>query len=150
MKDLKISKPVNNLKITSRYGYRWLNNKLQFHDGIDVISQTGDNSVFSIFDGVVVYDFDFYIHKLRFEDKKHSGGNYIIIKSILENEIYFIRYLHLLKNYLSISEVVSSGDLIGEYADVGYSFGSHLHIDAFDSRWKKINIEKFLKKYGVI
>lgn len=150
MKDLKkISSPVLNAKITSNYGYRVLNYKLNFHNGIDIVSTTYVTDVFSILDGEVVFDFDLYKHELRFKDTKHSGGNYVIIKSIIDNEIYFLKYLHLLKNFVSLAEKVKSGQKIGIYGDVGYSFGSHLHISVYNHRWDIINPNIVFKKIGL-
>jgi murein DD-endopeptidase MepM/ murein hydrolase activator NlpD len=150
MKSLRVSKPLKDLKITSHYGLRSLDGKMQFHDGIDLISTSGNNLVYSIFDGIVCYDFDFYNHALRFKDKKHSAGNYVIIKSIIDNDIFYIRYLHLIENFVTINQMIDSGQTIGKYGDVGYSFGAHLHIDMFNRNWEKIDVESFLKKYEVL
>lgn len=150
MKSLNVSKPVNKPKITSKYGFRILNGKPQFHNGIDLISIDFNNSVYSIFDGKVVYDFDNYIHELRFLHRKHSGGNYVIIQSIIDNELYFLKYLHLKENYVKLNEQVKAGDRIGVYDDVGYSFGAHLHLSIYDHKWNIINPMKVLKKYEVL
>jgi murein DD-endopeptidase MepM/ murein hydrolase activator NlpD len=150
MKDIKTSKPVDKPKITSNFGWRILNNKKQFHDGIDFVSEDGNTYVYSIFDGKVVYDFDNYIHAMRFSDPRHSGGNYVIIQNFLEGEYFFIKYLHLKENYVSLNEDVKAGQKIGIYADVGFSFGSHLHITIYNYKWKIINPNTILKKYEII
>jgi len=150
MSDIKISKPVNKPKVTSDFGWRILNNKKQFHDGIDFISEDKNPNVYSIFDGKVVYDFDNYIHAMRFKDTKHSGGNYVIIQSFIESEYFFIKYLHLKENYVSLNDNVIAGQKIGIYDDVGFSFGAHLHITIYNYKWKIINPNILLKKYEII
>lgn len=33
--------------------------------------------------------------------------------------------------------MVTKGMLLGEYGDVGYSFGAHVHIDVWTADWSK-------------
>lgn len=134
--------------ITSNYGYRILNGKKQFHDGIDWISST-DRNVLSFADGQVTYDQDWYEESKRWTDKRHSGGNMVIIKHQILGKTYFIRYLHLKFNTVSQGQIIKRGQVIGEWADVGYSFGAHLHTDAYDSGWNKIDIQALLKLAGL-
>jgi|WetSurMetagenome_2_1015567.scaffolds.fasta_scaffold113560_2 murein DD-endopeptidase MepM/ murein hydrolase activator NlpD len=142
--------PVKNPIITSHYGKRVLNNVREFHDGVDFIDSQNQRQVYSILPGVCVYDFDSYKPDLAFTDKQHSGGNMIIIDSVYDNEHYFIRYLHLLNNDVSIKSNVNESDIIGVYADVGRSYGAHLHIDAYDKNWIKFNIEDLFSKDGLM
>ncbi len=132
---------VTNQKITSDYGTKRIlpDGKENVHDGIDVISADDDRRVYSICDGKVVYDFDDYCHMRRYE-KPNTGGNMIIVTSVINGLTYHIRYLHLIKNYVSKGDMVTKGMLLGEYGDVGYSFGAHVHIDVYVADWsKKIN-----------
>jgi murein DD-endopeptidase MepM/ murein hydrolase activator NlpD len=131
--------PVKNPKITSPYGPRKLRGKKQFHDGIDFVSETGDNKVYSIGEGVVCLDFDYYENARRWIDKKHSAGNYIIIRTKIEGKEYYVRYLHIVINYVEIHQFIEEGAIIGEYGDVGYSFGAHLHLDMYNPNWRKID-----------
>lgn len=126
-------------KVTSGYGWRRLNGKRQFHDGIDYINKDDCRMVFSMADGVVVHDQDDYNHELRWMDRKHSAGNMLIIKHKIKRKEYYIRYLHLEQNDVSKGDIVNKWDTIGTYGDVGYSFGAHLHIDMFDMDWQKID-----------
>ena len=138
--------PVNNPIITSPYGWRKIQGKKQFHNGIDFISGDNDKSVFSILDGVCVYDMDDYAPELRWKAKKHSAGNYVIIKHEMDGKIYYFRYLHLGENYLSLNEKVTAGQIIGKYADAGISYGAHLHLGALDEKWQRVNPTPLIKQ----
>lgn len=136
----KLIRPVREPhRVTSPYGHRKLAGKDQFHDGIDYVSGSGSREVVAIADGVVCLDVDFYEESKRWTDGRHSGGNMLIIKHRIHGADYYCRYLHLITNTVAKGEAVLQGRVIGEYADVGYSFGAHLHFDMFDSEWKKID-----------
>lgn len=132
---------VRNARITSDYGIEriLLDGRRQIHDGIDFISETGDRTVFSLTNGYVAYDFDDYCHLRRYE-KPNTGGNMIIVTSVIKGVTYHIRYLHLVKNNVVKGQMVYDGMPIGEYGDVGYSFGAHVHVDVYVADWsRKIN-----------
>jgi|AACY02.16.fsa_nt_gi Membrane proteins related to metalloendopeptidases len=132
--------PVYNpVRVSSPYGWRTLRGKRQFHDGIDFVSDSGRAEVFAVSDGRIVYDQDDYDHELRWRDKHHSAGNMIIQRIVIEGEIYYARYLHLIENRIDKGENVAEGRVLGVYGDVGYSFGAHLHFDLYDQGWKKID-----------
>lgn len=136
--------PVKKPIVTSRYGWRVLNGKNQFHGGVDFISASGDQSVVAMEDGVVIMDYDSYQDSRRWTYPPDSGGNMVILKTKIGGSYFFIRYLHLSRNSVSKNQKIKKGQKIGDYADVGYSFGAHLHIDAYDAKWKPIDITKFL------
>jgi murein DD-endopeptidase MepM/ murein hydrolase activator NlpD len=127
------------IRISSKYGWRTIRGKRQFHDGLDYVSDSGDQSVFSIFDGTVVFDFDDYDEARRWTDNKHSGGNMIVVKYKLAGADYYVRYLHLISNVVRKGQEVKAGQLLGTYGDVGYSFGAHVHVDVYQFDWKKID-----------
>lgn len=134
--------PVNNPRITSPYGNRRDPRdpqKVQFHDGIDLVSKDKDTTVRAIAPGAVVFDMDNYREALRWTDPHHSAGNYLIIKHEIGGRVYYFRYLHLGSNTVANGQNVDEGKVIGHFADVGYSFGAHLHLDAYDENWKKID-----------
>ncbi len=131
--------PVNEARVSSPYGNRILKRKKQFHDGIDFVSNSDDCRVYAIADGVVVFDKDDYDEAVRWTDNKHSGGNMIIIDHVIDGVHYYARYLHLGENTVSKHQEVREGDVVGEYADVGLSYGAHLHFDMYSWLWKKIN-----------
>jgi murein DD-endopeptidase MepM/ murein hydrolase activator NlpD len=144
--------PVDNHRITSGYGERILNGKKEFHDGIDFKSMT-ENKVFAPCTGIVTYDMDNYDDALRWTDKHMSGGNMIIIDFRLGNTLFHMRFLHLIDNLVSVNNKLAEGDLIGNYGDVGYSFGPHVHNDLYITSvggWEKINIENFYKEFKLL
>lgn len=134
--DIPVAEPH---RVSSPYGPRVLQGKNQNHSGIDFVSNTGLKNVLAVADGVVTYDQDDYEHHLRWIDRKHSAGNMIIILHKIKGDYFYIRYLHLDKNNVSVGQEISKGVLVGTYSDVGYSFGAHLHLDCYDVRWKKID-----------
>jgi len=141
--------PVKNPIITSPYGDRFLNGRPQFHDGIDMVSsnqiiksrlEVENTGVYAITDGIVTYDYDKYDDRYRFDLKGHksdSAGNMVILKHNIDGVDYYCRYLHLINNIVKKGQHVKCGELIGEYADVGYSYGAHLHFDVYLSDWSK-------------
>jgi murein DD-endopeptidase MepM/ murein hydrolase activator NlpD len=141
-----MKEPIKKFKITSPYGWRVLNGNKQFHDGIDFISKSNNRDVFSIGPGVAVLDYDEYDDSKRWTDQRNSAGNYVIIKTKLDDGVeYYVRYLHLRENKISKGQNISEGEKIGEYDDVGYSFGAHLHLDIYNMAWKKIDPTPLLK-----
>lgn len=120
--------PVNDPKVTSSFGMRNLNGKPQHHNGIDFVSRSGDTRVFAIAPGKVVRDFDGYDHARRFLDRKHYGGNWCAVESVIEGQTFVVIYYHLKKNTVKLGQSVSAGDVLGDYSDYGYSFGAHLHL----------------------
>ena len=137
-------------RITSPYGPRVLNGKEENHKGIDFVSDSGQNDVLSISDGIVTYDQDDYEEAKRWTDRHHSGGNMVIVRHELEDGLFYIRYVHLLENSVRKGQSLKEGDVIGKYADVGRSFGAHLHIDAFDMHWKHHNITLLFNSGGIL
>jgi murein DD-endopeptidase MepM/ murein hydrolase activator NlpD len=135
--------PVKSWVRTSPYGWRNLNGKRQFHGGIDLVSGAGDRTVRAMADGEVVLDYDSYQDARRWTYPPDSGGNMVILKTKIRGKFYFIRYLHLSENIVSKGQKIKQGAVLGHYADVGYSFGAHLHIDAYDGKWKPVDITKF-------
>lgn len=138
--------PVKDYKITSPYGKRILNGEEEFHDGIDFVSRI-DEIVFAIADGVVCHDVDFYEEKKRWTDKRHSAGNYVIVKHVIEGNLYYVRYFHLSENFCYQGQKVEKGEPLGIYADVGRSFGAHLHLDTYSYKWEKIDPSFLLKMF---
>ena len=135
--------------ITSPYGPRMLHGENQCHKGIDFISTKSD-SVLSILDGVVTYDQDDYSEALRWTDGHHSGGNMLIIRHEIKWGFCYVRYLHLLENKIRKGQKVSGGEVLGIYADVGRSYGAHLHVDAYDEKWRPFNITLLFKEEDLL
>jgi len=133
--------PVRNHKVTSPYGMRIhpVTGIQSMHNGIDFVSQDNYPAVYSILAGKVIYDFDGYDDSKRWTSKKHSAGNMLIIESLIDGLVHYVRYLHLIENYARAHSVIEQGSLIGKYGDVGISHGSHLHLDIYDKDWQIID-----------
>lgn len=101
------------------------------HSGIDVLIANNDRSVLSFSDGYVITAFNNYDHSRRWE-KQNTGGNYCIVKTTLYGETRYLQYLHLKNLKVRKNTKIKKGDYIGEYDDLGYSFGKHLHLAMFD------------------
>jgi len=137
-------------KVTSPYGWRYLNEEREFHKGIDLISEKGIRDVISAFDGIVTYDQDDYKEIFRWTEKHHSAGNMVIVRHELPSGLYYIRYIHLINNIVCKGQKVFEGAKLGVYADVGKSYGPHLHVDAYDMNWRPVNITLLFNQGGLL
>jgi murein DD-endopeptidase MepM/ murein hydrolase activator NlpD len=149
--------PVDDAVITSHYGPRTYWNKNlkrwivgELHDGLDFVSGAANNSVYAPHTCVCMYDMDNYKEALRWVDKHHSGGNMVIVGFSIMDKAYYMRFLHLIENYIKVGQMLGEGELIGIYGDVGMSSGPHLHNDLYSSSWKKLNIEDFYKGLNLV
>jgi len=109
--------------ITSPYGMRMhpITGEQKMHEGIDIDGETGD-IVRSANDGTVIY-----------AGYDALAGNYVKIEHA---HGYISKYLHLSKIWVSIGEVVTAGQTIGEMGSTGSATGSHLHFGLNDgSGW---------------
>lgn len=125
--------PINSKIFSSYYGYRDLNGKSNFHDGIDIPATPGTN-IYSCNNGVII----------------NSGflngyGNSIVI---LHNDGTKSLYGHLAENYIvSNGKYVKKGEHIGYVGPKyltdgrlnGYTTGPHLHFTIFLSDGKTTN-----------
>jgi len=109
------------------------------HEGVDMLIANNNRSVLSFTDGYVVTAFSNYNHNQRWEGQ-NRGGNYCVIKTTLYGETRYLQYLHLKNLNVKKNTKVSKGDYLGEYDDLGYSFGKHLHLAMYES----------IDKYGIL
>ena len=120
-------KPLENIYITSGYGYRMhpFDGTRQFHTGIDYRASIG-TSVYSSRDGIV-------------SDTGVLGnyGLYIIIK---HDGGYETVYSHLDKLTVKVNDRIFSGQIIAESGNSGISTGPHLH---FEIRKKGIPLNPY-------
>jgi murein DD-endopeptidase MepM/ murein hydrolase activator NlpD len=135
---LPIAEPY---KITSPFGAKrnippWGEHT---HDGVDLVSNFNQN-VYAAAGGKVISDRDTYEHAKRWvAGSGNSVGNRVIIESIIDGKKYFCAYYHLIENYVEEKQDILTGQLIGMYADVGMSYGAHLHFMMWDEHWKVVN-----------
>ncbi|MBO7042360.1 MAG: M23 family metallopeptidase [Alphaproteobacteria bacterium] len=118
---LPIGKPVfeAHYKYCSKYGYRNMYNKQDFHYGFDIgcTEANFNNPVFAIADGVV--------EKVHNCSKGSSAGNYILINHKNGFKTY---YMHLEKIFVTQGQEVSAGCQI---AALGFTGGPKINKAAF-------------------
>ena len=110
-----------NIHITSKYGYRVLFGKSEFHPGLDLVGKHSDEVV-SVSDGYVLWS-------QMVTDKSNptwQWGNYVAVTGLDGNTIY---YCHLAERKVSAGQRVKAGDVIGIMGSTGFSTGKHLHFE---------------------
>lgn len=116
------------------YGYRTLDGKKDFHDGIDIVPK-GNNlqkQVFAVASGVV-YDVNTECSICDWNSKENCNcgngyGNYVVIK---HSNNLFTRYSHLGKVKVRKGDKVHEEESIGEVGSTGYSSGPHLDFKVY-------------------
>lgn len=125
--------PINSTKFSSYYGYRDLNGKNNFHDGVDIPATPGTN-IYACNNGVIINS-----------NFLKGYGNCIIIQ---HDDGTKSLYGHLSENFIvSNGKYVKKGEHIGfvgpKYLSSGklngYTTGSHLHFTIFLSNGKTTN-----------
>lgn len=111
---LKFSLPLENMDITSPYGYRIhpISGVYTHHNGVDL--KANKQAVMAVLKSKVI--------KTGYDKRK---GNYIILKS---NLIIF-KYYHLYTVIVKKNQIVEPGEIIGITGSTGYSTGEHLHFE---------------------
>lgn len=105
---------IGKTRITSDYGYRWKDGKLDFHEGID-IGVNENTPLLAPVDNMKVIDAGF--HK--------DSGNYVILE---DPNGYRVSYSHLNDININIGDIVSKGDIVGLSGRTGNVTGPHLHL----------------------
>ncbi|MCT2409999.1 M23 family metallopeptidase [Chryseobacterium antibioticum] len=124
----KIHMPVNNLHVTSKYGYRVhpVYGTKKLHAGVDL--RANYDRVFSVMNGLVTET-----------GYSSRNGNYVVI-----NHKYFkTYYLHLSKILVEKNDIVKPGAVIAISGNTGTSTAPHLHF-AVKENDKFINPIEFL------
>ncbi len=108
--------PVENARITSRFGYRThpVTGNYGFHTGLDLAAPEG-TPVKAVFYGRVA--------KTGSDD---AWGNYILMEHSDGFETY---YCHLSEIYVTEGSVIRQGETIGLVGSTGWSTGPHLHFE---------------------
>lgn len=127
------SKPINTNYISSYFGYRELNGKINFHDGIDYPA-TENTLVYATKSGIVTNT-----------SFLNGYGNTV---TILHSDSTKSLYAHLSEDFLVYTgQTVSQGQVIGKVGPKylsngklnGFTTGPHLHFTIFDSNGKQID-----------
>ncbi len=106
-------------RISARFGLG--QNKLdkdKFHNGIDLVAETG-TKVLASNSGIV-----------KVSSETPSNGNYIIIE---HKAGYSTKYMHLKDRNVKSGEQVEMGAIIGHVGNTGKSTGPHLHFEILKS-----------------
>ena len=108
--------PVENAKITSKFGYRVnpITEEYGFHTGLDLAVREG-TPIRATFGGTVIKA---QASKLR--------GNYVVISHSDNVETV---YCHCKELFVSEGDIVSAGDIIALAGMTGQATGPHLHFE---------------------
>ena len=126
-----------NIQITSKYGYRLLFGKSEFHSGLDIVGKHSDEVV-SVCDGYVLWS--------QIVTDKSSPtwqwGNYVAVTGVDGNTVY---YCHLAERRVKVGDRVKAGDVIGIMGSTGYSTGKHLHFEVRPRNMNASDAAAYLK-----
>lgn len=118
---MKIPFDCDTVKLTSPYGERTLNGRIDFHGGYDLVG-VGSWEVAAVESGKIV--------RSRIVTDKNNltwqWGNYICMKTAAGQYHY---YCHLASRTVYEGQTVQAGDRLGVMGSTGYSFGAHLHFE---------------------
>lgn len=122
-------------KVTSPYGQRTLNGKVENHSGVDLVGD-GTKAVCSVCDGTI-------IQSRIVTDKSNltwQWGNYVSVQATDGTVQY---YCHLDSRAVKAGDKVKKGQRLGIEGNTGYSFGAHLHFEVRRNN-KAINAAEYL------
>lgn len=115
-RDIPYGNPLGkNTFISSCYGWRIINNKLNFHQAIDFIAEIGTD-VYAPADGTVI--------RVLNANDGNNCGNGIVLK---HRSGYSSVYCHLSQILVKVNDQVETGCLIAKTGNTGRTTGPHLH-----------------------
>ena len=114
--DTQFWRPLYSGRITSRFGYRILNNADDNHEGLDIGTPTG-TPVYSIANGVVVATY-----------AVGGTGNAVYVRHNVNGKRYTSIYMHLSRYNVKLNDVVTKDTIIGYSGCTGQCYGAHLHL----------------------
>jgi len=113
--------PVSNdMRVTSKYGWRNIGAGPEHHDGIDLGCSEVD-SIYSVKAGTIVY--------------AGTYGGYGNVVTIQHAANSFSTYAHLSRISVQVNQNVEGGNQVGMCGNTGRSFGSHLHFEIKTQMW---------------
>lgn len=123
--------PVNNARITSRFGYRIhpITGKKGFHTGLDLAAAEG-----TLVSAV-------YFGKVTKTGEDDSWGKYVLVEHSDGFETF---YCHLSEIYAENGAVIRQGETVGLVGSTGMSTGPHLH---FEVRINGVRVDPELLVY---
>lgn len=126
--DVYMSAPLDTVRVTSEYGYRWG----RLHKGVDLAADRGD-AVYSVCGGTVA--------------KAESAGSFGRLVEVVFNENITVYYAHLDSIDVTKGVQVARGQIIGRAGSSGNATGPHLHLEIRYSGKAK-NPAQFIDKIG--
>lgn len=108
--------------LTSKFGLRMLNGKLDNHKGIDLVGT--DKTLVAPCDGVI--GVSTMLNQAYDKTLTWQWGNYIRIDTPDGLNIYMC---HMSERKVKAGDRVKAGDVVGIEGNTGYSFGSHCHFE---------------------
>lgn len=112
--------------VSSLYGYRIIENKVELHNGLDIAVPVG-TPLYAIADGTVLDT-----------GTDETEGIYVYYEIDLGDTKYTVKYLHMDSYVVRNREKVKQGQLIGYSGNTGRSTGAHLHLQ-IEHKGKKCN-----------
>lgn len=100
-------------RVTSPRGWRWLNGKLEYHKGIDMVA--ADSHIYAVADGTI---------EILYEE--NGFGNYVRQTLMNGERIY---YAHMDSISAKSGQHIQRGDLLGIMGATGKVTGAHLHLE---------------------
>lgn len=118
--------PVMNARITSKFGWRVLNGRKEWHQGIDLASPTPGKKVdvFASRDGKVIR-----VGVLG------TYGKIVMLEHNVNGNRYETNYAHLDSSCVKLGQVIKQGQKIGVMGNTGGSYGVHLHFEIHRGKW---------------
>lgn len=126
--------------IAGKYSFTYNPDTKTGHRGIDIPGGiNGGQQVVSAFNGVVV----------RTEKLTNSYGNFVVVKSVIDNKEIFVYYAHMASFQVKVGDQLDPGSQIGIVGSTGKSTGPHLHFEIrLDNNYdKQINPMNYLGGY---
>ena len=119
--------PAPNAKLTSKFGYRTIAGKREWHQGID-LAQVGNVPILATADGVV---------RDAWGASASSYGNVIFLQHTINGKRMDTTYAHLKSISVKKGAKVKQGQVIGYMGNTGRSTGQHLHFEIHNGAWLK-------------
>ena len=117
--------PCPGTKVTSKFGYRTIGGKREWHQGVD-FAKAGNVPIYASASGTV---------RDTWGASKSSYGNVIFLQHNIDGKRWDTTYAHLKTISVRVGQKVKQGDLIGYMGNTGRSTGQHLHFEIHNGPW---------------
>ncbi|WP_170164574.1 M23 family metallopeptidase [Sinomicrobium pectinilyticum] len=127
------------------YGYT-RNGGTKFHDGMDIVAEP-NSKLYSMYDGVVISI------RTSFSAGQYAAdsyGNFVMIKSIVNNKVVYLKYNHLnsVNSEIKVGTQVEQGAVIGTTGTTGNAAANgvvpHTHIQARNEDGESIDPDPYI------